>query len=368
MSSNSSKNTTMLDACTDPTSPPFVAQATFLFAILIVTIIGNFVVFMTVIMTNSLRCFTNYLVASLAVSDLLVGSLSLPFRIHQTLHNTKWCLGVDACRFWICMDLFCCCASVGNLALISLDRFLATKYPLTYHGMLSWKTQTIMLLTVWMYSAVVASAGLGSWTYPNKPVFVTTNGCFKNDPYFYTFAAFAGFFLPLTIILVAYSYVFKISVMHWRAIRRLTIPAIENVSARSPSRRSALTREIKAAKTLGIVVGAFVACWAPFFIILIARFWCDVCFQNHTSNGPMMFVSITFVYTLPNINSTLNPFIYVIFSKTLRQAFIRLFNNVINKLCGANDGLSTRRRHSKSISAQGRTNAVVADEANDAAQ
>lgn len=355
---NITVNSTIYDPCGIPTLPSYAAQVAFLLAILIVTIVGNFVVFMTVLLTHSLRVFTNFLVASLAVSDLLVGSISLPFRIHQTIHNTKWCLSVGACRFWICADLFCCCASVGNLTLISIDRFLATKYPLTYHEMLSKKTQVIMISVVWLYAVVVASAGLESWTSPDLPVVQINNGCFKNDPYFYTFAAFAGFFLPLTVVLVAYSYVFRISVSHWRAIRRLTVPSI---SLNQTSQRGrALTREIKAAKTLAIVVGAFVVCWAPFFIILIAKFWCRTCFDSSNNSmltGFYVFVNIAFIYTLPNINSTLNPFIYVIFSRKLREAFIRLFNDIIIRIRGNSDEMAGRgRQNNGSISLASRTN------------
>jgi hypothetical protein len=290
----------------------------------------------------------------------MVGSLSLPFRIHQTLHNTRWCLGEGACLFWISVDLFCCCASIGNLALISLDRFLATKYPLTYHDLLSRTTKIAMISIVWLYSIIVASTGLVKWTYPNLPVVITIDGCYKPDPYFYTFAASLGFFLPLIVITVAYSYVFKISIGHWRAIRRLTVPVLSALAHNSKTnQRKALTREIKAAKTLAVVVGAFVFCWAPFFIILMSRFWCSSCFKadsgDSTLTGFYMFVNITFVYTLPNINSTLNPFIYVIFSKKLRQAFVRFFELLSNKVRGSND---VRPRENSSVSAFGIPNVI----------
>ena len=231
--------------------------------------------------------------------------------------------------------------------------------------MLSKTGKTIMISSVWVYSIVVASTGLVSWTYPDRPVVQISNGCFKPDPNFYTFVAIAGFFLPLMVIIFAYSYVFKISFGHWRAIRRLTVPVIEYVPHHNPqsNQRRALTREIKAAKTLAIVVGAFVVCWAPFFIILLAKFWCETCFQHHgnsTLEGFYMFVNITFIYTLPNINSTLNPFIYVIFSKKLRQAFVRLFNTLSSKVRGSNEGIVPlgRGRENGSVSVLGRTNAL----------
>lgn len=357
MSSNSLNATAGLDFCSKPTSGSFAVQAGFLLIILIITLVGNFTVCITVLITQSLHSFTNYIVASLAVSDLMVGSLSLPFRIHQTLHNTKWCLGEGACLFWVCIDLFCCCASIGNLALISVDRFLATKYPLTYQDLLSRATKIAMISIVWLYSIIVASSGLVNWTHANQPVVLIHNGCFKSDKYFYTFASSLGFFLPLIIIIIAYSYVFKVAIGHWRAIRRLTVPALPATGLNSTTnQRKALTREIKAAKTLAIVVGVFVVCWAPFFIILMAKFWCDSCFNHYndsTIQGLIMFVNITFVYTLPNINSTLNPFIYVIFSKKLRQAFVRFFEMISNKIRGSG---AVRPRENSSVSALGNLN------------
>ena len=354
MSSNSQNGTS---GCSESTSSSFAVQTGFLLIILSITLIGNVTVCLTVFITQSLRSFTNYIVASLAVSDLMVGSLSLPFRIHQTLHNTKWCLGEGACLFWVCIDLFCCCASIGNLALISVDRFLATKYPLTYQDLLSRKTKIAMISAVWLYSMIVASSGLVNWTDPSQPVIVIDNGCFKGDKYFYTFATALGFFLPLTIIIIAYSYVFKVAIGHWRAIRRLTVPALPATQLNSTTnQRKALTREIKAAKTLAVVVGAFVVCWAPFFIILMAKFWCKGCFpdnSNHTVEGLIMFVNITFVYTLPNINSTLNPFIYVIFSKKLRQAFVRFFEMLSNKIRGSG---AIRPRENSNVSTLGNLN------------
>ncbi|XP_031551250.1 octopamine receptor-like [Actinia tenebrosa] len=358
MSSDSVNATTGLDSCSERTSGSFAVQTGFLLIILVITLVGNFTVCITVFISQSLHSFTNYIVASLAVSDLMVGSLSLPFRIHQTLHNTKWCLGEGACQFWVCIDLFCCCASIGNLALISVDRFLATMYPLTYQDLLSKTTKIAMISIVWLYSIIVASSGLVNWTIPNQPVVFIDDGCFKKDKYFYTFASCLGFFLPLTIIIIAYSYVFKVAIGHWRAIRRLTVPALPAIGLNTTSnQRIALTREIKAAKTLAIVVGAFVVCWAPFFIILMAKFWCLTCFQDYgdaTKRGLIMFANITFVYTLPNINSTLNPFIYVIFSKKLRQAFVRFFEVLSSKIRGTG---AVRPRENSSVSELGVQNA-----------
>ena len=78
-------------------------------------------------------------------------------------------------------------------------------------------------------------------------------------------------------------------------------------------------RERKAAKTLAIVTGAFIACWLPFFILALLM----AIFKSYNFNDHV----IAFFLWLGYFNSTLNPIIYTIFSPEFRQAFKRL-------LCG----------------------------------
>ena len=331
--------TSISQECRQPTYTPFVAQACFLIFIAITTLLGNLSVCLTVFFNSNLHTLTSYLVASLAISDLMVATFSLPFRIHQTLHNTRWCLSEDACIFWIWADLFCCCASIGNLALISIDRFLATKYPLRYHQIVTRKTSWLMLSSVWIYSFIVASSGLTNWTFPGGVLVGINDGCYKPDPYFYTFAAAVGFFLPLVVIICAYCYIFKIAMEHFRAISRLTAPILPNVPQSSENHQTIYKQQLKATKTLAIVVGAFVICWLPTFVIILVQMWCQTCLKNQYQpdnpklHGFFYFINIAFVYTLPNINSAINPFIYVIFSKDLRQAFIKTFKSLYQELC-----------------------------------
>jgi 5-hydroxytryptamine receptor 1 len=75
-------------------------------------------------------------------------------------------------------------------------------------------------------------------------------------------------------------------------------------------------RERKAAKTLAIVTGAFIACWLPFFILaLMMTIFKDFQFDSHL---------ISFFWWMGCFNSTLNPIIYTVFSPEFRQAFHRI--------------------------------------------
>ena len=89
-------------------------------------------------------------------------------------------------------------------------------------------------------------------------------------------------------------------------------------------------RERKAAKTLAIVTGAFIACWLPFFILALLM----VIFKNFVFNHYL----ISFFQWMGYFNSTLNPIIYTIFSPEFRVAFKRI-------LCGKSHVLNHRPRH-----------------------
>ncbi|XP_051163668.1 5-hydroxytryptamine receptor-like [Leptopilina boulardi] len=78
-------------------------------------------------------------------------------------------------------------------------------------------------------------------------------------------------------------------------------------------------RERKAAKTLAIITGAFVACWLPFFLVTLLQ-----TFFTSLQLPPVVY---SFFLWLGYFNSTLNPVIYTIFSPEFRQAFKRI-------LCG----------------------------------
>ncbi|GBO19186.1 Octopamine receptor [Araneus ventricosus] len=83
--------------------------------------------------------------------------------------------------------------------------------------------------------------------------------------------------------------------------------------------RICLQKERRAAQVLGIVMGVFVLCWLPFFMMYVILPFCENCYISDDM--------INFITWLGYMNSALNPVIYTVFNTDFRKSFQRL-------LCG----------------------------------
>ncbi|XP_069679707.1 tyramine receptor 1-like [Periplaneta americana] len=81
-------------------------------------------------------------------------------------------------------------------------------------------------------------------------------------------------------------------------------------------KRISLSKERRAARTLGIIMGVFMVCWLPFFLHYVIEPFCDSCCST-----PRL---VYFITWLGYVNSALNPVIYTIFNLDFRRAFKKL--------------------------------------------
>ncbi|XP_068210664.1 5-hydroxytryptamine receptor-like [Palaemon carinicauda] len=351
---------------------------------ILATIVGNVFVIAAILLERNLQSVANYLILSLAVADLLVAALVMPLGAVYEV-SKEWTLGPELCDMWTASDVLCCTASILHLVAIALDRFWAvTNVDYIHHR--SPKRVGGMIALIWSVSFLISAAPMMGWKDPEWHERLRNKMCIiSQDVGYQIFATITSFYLPLFVILVLYWRVYqaarkrirrKIGTNAHTALCRGPITISETTtftrmssqpspektsngstlnghpidsredsatmphSAISPMaphqlrrREGELRKERKAAKTLGIITGAFVICWLPFFILAVLM---PLCTSSCNFNP---YLIATFLW-LGYFNSTLNPIIYTVFSPEFRNAFKRI-------LCGRKRML---QRHSSRFS------------------
>lgn len=273
-----------------------------LFSILLIigTIFGNSLVIAAFVTFSRIRTATNYFVVSLAATDLCVALFSMPVLVAYVLTGPSWVLGNTLNEIWTVMDVLSGTASIANLVAISLDRCLCINKPLMYYQYITNTRVQVSIIIIWTYSIIMAIV-----SYFMRPYRL-----------FNFVASVMYFWVPLLIIITAYSIVFKVAL---HQVRRISVANIETSQRNSLHQRYSFVREFKAAKTLAVVVGAFVVCWLPFVIINAIYSICENETCPYISTIPIL-VTKWMHYG----NSLLNPPIYGFLNKDFRVAFKHL--------------------------------------------
>ncbi|XP_057677282.1 alpha-1B adrenergic receptor-like isoform X2 [Corythoichthys intestinalis] len=303
-------------------------------------IVGNLLVILSVVCNRHLRTPTNYFIINLAIADLLLSTTVLPVSATlEILHY--WVFGRIFCDIWAAVDVLCCTASIMSLCVISIDRYIGVRYPLQYPVIVTEKRALLAMLGVWILAIVISIGPLLGWKQP--PSQDDTECVITEEPFYALFSSLGSFYIPLAVILAMYCRVYVVAKrttknleagvmkerqqdsneltlrIHCRNQQIQDLCATSKAGGAGTAGRSTLTvkllkfsREKKAAKTLGVVVGMFILCWLPFFLALpISSF-------NKNLRPPETFFSV--IFWLGYFNSCLNPIIYPCYSREFKQS------------------------------------------------
>lgn len=310
----------------------------------IFTLLGNSLVCLAVWRFRNLRSLTNYLVCSLAGADLLVPILRVIY-INISVYAGQWPFGETWCHISSMFGVLLCGASILHLCAISIERLIAIKWPLSYDMKVTPKRIVILLIYIWLQSLVLAIfPALGLAEHRFNPVMAECEINWLKHPTLTILLLVFYFFLPVTIMIVAYVIIFK-------EVRRNTrrISAIECAGNQGAS--NVLKREMKAVKTLAVVVGVFFIMWMPYFVTTTIRAFGG----DSAIPGALQRTVITLAYG----NSCCNFVIYALMNTQLRNAFYQ----VLRGCCGRDTRLelnSTRALHLTAIDTNKKTKTVKA--------
>lgn len=420
-------------------------------SVILAAVVGNCLVIAGVLRFRRLRTVANSFLVSLAVADLLVALLVMPFSAVQLVVG-RWPFGRLTCDLFNANDVLFSTASLLHLCCVAVDRYVAVTDPFGYDRKMSRWRVGAMLTSAWMASGLLSHVPIHmGWYAVGEPLplslagssssnastdsyvaasavtdgtcvcgklddrdddrkwnAVNTDGAvfgtdvdsshaaaaaaaaenvedecsFEVNRIYGIVSSGVSFWIPATVMLFAYVKIFREAQRQERHIRalRCSIPTSAGVPTPSSldSRRSTflpgsvaadsvsamevtcrltqrfsdpggpasllpvgygrrfsrrLQTDNKAARTLGIIMGAFVVCWFPFFTWYVASTLCGADDGDGSEPG-LCAVStrpelIATLFWVGYANSALNPFIYAAFNRDFRQAFHSLLSSVV---------------------------------------
>ncbi|KAM3930893.1 trace amine-associated receptor 2-like [Leptodactylus fuscus] len=278
-----------------------------------ITIFGNLGIIISISHFVQLHSPTNYIILSLAITDLCLGIFIMPYSMVRTVEKC-WYFGNLFCKIHYGFDLTLSVISIFHLCIIAIDRFYAVCDPLYYPIRITGTVIKRLVFLCWS-SATIFSLGL---VVSNSHVsgiegYQVLVTCFHVCPITFNklwsmVIFFFCFFIPASIMVGIYIKIFLVSLRHSRVIENKTLAETSlNISKK---------KEHKAAKKLAILMGVFLMCWLPLFVTFLVDPFIEY------STPAFIFEAFNwFSY----INSTCNPilygFLYPWFRKALRHIF-----------------------------------------------
>ncbi|KAM3838254.1 trace amine-associated receptor 13c-like [Diretmus argenteus] len=254
--------------------------------------------------SRDLHTPTNFLLLSLAVSDFLLGLLVMPGEI--LFIGECWYLGNIMCAFYVYVSLIITSSSVGNMVLISVDRYVAICHPLRYPTSITPTRVKICVTLCWVCSVSYSSLILKDYLKQPDRYNSCDGECVIVINYITgSVDLVVSFIGPVTVIIVLYSRVFVVAVSQALAMRSHIVTVTHRRSVTVTVKKS----EMKAARTLGIVIVVFLVCYCPYYLPSLAG--------TYTSSEASY---LSFLFLLLFCNSLLNPVIYAFFYPWFRKA------------------------------------------------
>ncbi|XP_069325007.1 D(2) dopamine receptor isoform X2 [Eulemur rufifrons] len=178
--------------------PPYNYYATLLTLLIVVIVFGNVLVCMAVSREKALQTTTNYLIVSLAVADLLVATLVMPWVVYLEVVG-EWKFSRIHCDIFVTLDVMMCTASILNLCAISIDRYTAVAMPMLYNTRYSSKRRvTVMIAIVWVLSFTISCPLLFGLNNADQ------NECIIANPAFVVYSSIVSFYVPFIVTLLVY--------------------------------------------------------------------------------------------------------------------------------------------------------------------
>ena len=290
---------------TDVTYPHLVAVTVINSLAVIPTFLLNALVIVAVATRHRLQSNSNVLVAWLAGTDSLTGlvnqGIGIAVGLTRIFSDGPFCSLEKASSVTLLGSFI---LSLGNFALISIDRYISIKHPLRYTTMVTKKRIKTGLCLVWAIGLIV--------TIHELTMAIIDSG---TDLYFRYMKVYSPILSTLALIAIGvigytYCYIFSESRRHKKRLQTEQLPEEE---------AKMFKKQSKAANTFTFILATLVITYIPSIITMFVTGYSEDILELHISS-----VIWGWVMTFRLLGSLCNPIIFFWRVKKLRHAILEI--------------------------------------------
>ncbi|XP_071835302.1 adenosine receptor A2b-like [Apostichopus japonicus] len=291
--------------------------------ILIGIVLGNSLVILSLLKYPRMRTPSNILLASLATADLFVAFVCLPVDILIGLGVLPWT------STWQCVGgaaaiLSVSAVSTWHMTAVTFERYLAITKPYRHHTIMTLRAISILIIGTWTVAICVSS--LAFLDFGNN-VPCLQDGCcdllLVLSPVLRVLAIVIGSLLPCMVMTVMYTKMIRCAQLQLKRISASEVQSCHKTKGAFLEQvaQKFQRRDLKAAKTVALVLGAFLIAWTPASAIALSDFIIPWFIDSHYST---FYILQLCLFHIAFANSFVNPVIYCYRNREFRNSFIKL--------------------------------------------
>jgi len=177
-----------------------VTSAVGIAVLVTLTIVGNVLTIIAFIRDKRLHTVYDLYIFNLAITDLFIGLISMPFYAVYTLREFVWDFGPVFCKVWLCVDFTVCFESVLMILILSFDRLLLLTFGPHYQSKVTVEKAVIQVSLSWVLAFLLYGPAIIGWDHWVGYSILAPNDCTVEFAYSFeytVFTAVAEFVIPL---------------------------------------------------------------------------------------------------------------------------------------------------------------------------
>ncbi|XP_056156700.1 G-protein coupled receptor 26-like [Lampris incognitus] len=304
--------------------------ASFIVAVAVVSLSSNLLVLLCFVHSTEIRRqVPGIFTMNLSFCNILITILNMPTTLAGIVRNQQP-YGDCLCHTVSVLETFLTANTMLSMAALSIDRWIAVVFPLSYSTKMRYKDAVIMVCYSWLHSLTFSlTALLFSWVdyshvYASCTLHLSEEGDRIKFTVFTVVFHATSFALSLLILCFTYLKVLRVARFHCKRIDIITMQTLFLLVDIHPSVKQRCLAEQKrrkqrATKKISIFIGSFIICFAPYVITRLAELLPYVGINRHWG-----IISKCLTYS----KAASDPFAYSL----LRQQYKKVLVTVVNRL------------------------------------